>query len=93
MPRLIESSAALRRRWASGVSGTKDFPNVPGISSGLRPRDPHRRAVSLDEPGVKAFMNVGYRSLVEQVAEALFGLGQRLVSMAQVLANSAFDLL
>src|ERR1700722_11717099 len=27
-----------RRRWASGVSGTRDFPNIPAISSGLMPR-------------------------------------------------------
>src|SRR5271157_1907189 len=38
VPRLIDSSTSRRRRWASGVSGTKDLLNVPATSSGLMPR-------------------------------------------------------
>ena len=54
VPRPIEPSASRKRRWASGVSGTRDFPNIPAISSRLDAEDPHSSAVSLDKPRIKA---------------------------------------
>jgi pimeloyl-ACP methyl ester carboxylesterase len=38
VPQPTDVNASLTRRWASGVSGTRDFPTNPGTSSGLIPR-------------------------------------------------------
>jgi len=68
--RLAQSELGVRRVGDERLSvGSRDFFRLDS-------QNPHRRAVGANETGIEAFVHIGNRSLVEQIAEALLAFGQ-----------------
>src|SRR5208282_6566834 len=72
-----------------GRIGRERLPEGPLDLCGFDTQDPHRSAVSPDKAGIEALMHVSDRGLVEKITEAFLTLHQRLVRLAEFLAQPA----